>query len=102
MLGLRQGECVRTRALRRFTIGQMRHRLVCRVDVIDNGPGVSADDRQKIFSLFESRKGARGTGLGLPVSAKILSEHGGDIQIMDPPNGSGCQFRLRLPIECST
>ncbi|MCS7468426.1 ATP-binding protein [Stieleria sp. ICT_E10.1] len=67
------------------------------IDVIDNGPGVSPEDRQKIFSLFESRKGARGTGLGLPVSAKILKEHGGAIVILDPPSGSGCCFRLQLP-----
>ncbi|MCO8122276.1 ATP-binding protein [Stieleria sp. TO1_6] len=67
------------------------------IDVIDNGPGVSPEDRQKIFSLFESKKGARGTGLGLPVSAKILKEHGGEIQILDPPTGSGCRFRLLLP-----
>lgn len=67
------------------------------VDVIDNGPGVSPEDRQKIFSLFESNKGARGTGLGLPVSAKILREHGGQIQILDPPSGNGCVFRLSLP-----
>ena len=67
------------------------------VDVIDNGPGVSPEDRQKIFSLFESNKGARGTGLGLPVSAKILEEHGGEIEILDPATGSGCRFRLRLP-----
>lgn len=67
------------------------------VDVIDNGPGVSPEDRQKIFSLFESKKGARGTGLGLPVSAKILKEHGGEIQILDLPEKTGCCFRLRLP-----
>ena len=67
------------------------------VDVIDNGPGVSPEDRQKIFSLFESKKGARGTGLGLPVSAKILKEHDGEIEILDPPSGVGCCFRLRLP-----
>ena len=52
------------------------------VDVIDNGPGVSPEDRIKVFSLFESKKGARGTGLGLPVSAKILKEHGGTIEIL--------------------
>lgn len=67
------------------------------VDVIDNGPGVSPEDRQRIFSLFESNKGARGTGLGLPVSAKILREHDGEIEILDPPNGTGCCFRLCLP-----
>ena len=67
------------------------------VDVIDNGPGVKPEDRAKIFSLFESKKGARGTGLGLPVSQKIMREHGGDIQVLDPETGSGCCFRLRLP-----
>jgi len=67
------------------------------INVIDNGPGVGPEDREKIFSLFESRKGARGTGLGLPVSAKIMREHGGEIQILDTESGVGCCFRLCLP-----
>ncbi len=67
------------------------------VDVIDNGKGIAPEDRQKVFSLFESRKGARGTGLGLPVSAKIMHEHGGRIEIHDPETGRGCCFRLVLP-----
>jgi signal transduction histidine kinase/pSer/pThr/pTyr-binding forkhead associated (FHA) protein len=66
------------------------------IDVLDNGRGVAEADREKIFSLFESRKGARGTGLGLPVSDKILREHGGEIQILDAKGGGAC-FRLRLP-----
>jgi signal transduction histidine kinase len=68
-----------------------------RIDVVDNGPGIRPEDREKIFSLFESRKGARGTGLGLPVSAKIMKEHGGRIEIIDPPTSHGCMFRLVLP-----
>ena len=68
------------------------------VDVDDNGPGVNETEREKIFSLFESRKGARGTGLGLPVSAKILREHGGDIQVLDVDEGTGARFRLVLPV----
>ncbi len=67
------------------------------VEVIDDGPGVAAEDRERIFSLFESKKGARGTGLGLPVSAKILREHGGDIQVLDSEFGGGSCFQLRLP-----
>ncbi len=67
------------------------------VDVIDNGPGVAPEDREKIFSLFESRKGMRGTGLGLPVSAKIMREHGGEIEIVDVGIGPGTCFRLRFP-----
>lgn len=68
------------------------------IDVVDDGPGVAPEDREKIFSLFESRKGMRGTGLGLPVSAKIIREHGGDLQIIDPKTGKGTCFRLRLPV----
>lgn len=67
------------------------------IDVIDNGCGVAREDRDKIFSLFESKKGARGTGLGLPVSAKIMREHGGDIRIMDNGDRPGSRFRLTLP-----
>ncbi len=60
---------------------------------------MAPEDREKIFSLFESRKGARGTGLGLPVSAKIMREHGGEILILDTESGVGSCFRLRLPSE---
>ena len=67
------------------------------VDVIDNGCGIDPDDRDKIFSLFESKKGARGTGLGLPVSAKIMREHGGSIKILDTKLDRGTRFRLSLP-----
>ena len=67
------------------------------IDVMDNGPGVPPEDREKIFSLFESRKGSRGTGLGLPVSAKIMHEHGGTVEILNTTNEQGACFRLILP-----
>jgi len=65
------------------------------VAVSDNGPGVAEEDREKIFSVFESKKGARGTGLGLPVSDKIMREHGGRIEIADTPP-------LSVPVACTT
>jgi signal transduction histidine kinase len=67
------------------------------IDVVDNGPGVSEEDREKIFSPFESSKGMRGTGLGLPVCAKIMREHGGAIQYVDPGIERGTCFRLHFP-----
>jgi len=69
---------------------------LARVTVEDNGEGIAPDDLQKVFSLFESRKGLRGTGLGLPVSQKILREHGGEIRVESVPN-VGSKFHLEFP-----
>ncbi len=62
----------------------------------DNGEGIAAENLERIFSVFESKKGARGTGLGLPVSRKILREHGGDVLVASQP-GQGTSFTLRWP-----
>lgn len=67
-----------------------------RVIVADNGCGIASEDMEKIFNLFVSRKGSRGTGLGLPVSQKILREHGGRIVVESEP-GKGSRFILELP-----
>ncbi len=64
--------------------------------VADNGEGIAEGDLKRIFSIFESKKGARGTGLGLPVSQKIMREHGGDIRVESTP-GAGSRFYLELP-----
>ncbi len=66
--------------------------------ITDNGEGIASGDRERIFSLFESTKGARGTGLGLPVSRKILREHGGDISVESTP-GHGTTFILYWPLQ---
>ncbi len=66
------------------------------VAIADNGPGIPEEQLDKIFQLFESTKGARGTGLGLAVSQKILREHGGEITVQSKPN-EGCQFVLAWP-----
>ncbi len=68
------------------------------VCVTDNGEGISEEDAERIFSPFESKKGARGTGLGLPVSRKILREHGGDVELDSTP-GHGTTFILRWPLQ---
>jgi signal transduction histidine kinase len=69
---------------------------MARVEVVDNGSGIEKDDLEKIFAVFVSRKGGRGTGLGLPVSQKILQEHGGRIRVESQP-GSGSRFTLEFP-----
>jgi signal transduction histidine kinase len=69
---------------------------VAEVVIADNGSGIAADDLQDIFSLFVSRKGSRGTGLGLPVSQKILKEHGGHISV-ESQLEKGSVFTLQFP-----
>lgn len=64
------------------------------VSVSDNGPGIPEDQLSRIFQIFESTKGARGTGLGLAVSRKIIREHGGDIHVESRPD-QGCTFTLQ-------
>jgi signal transduction histidine kinase len=67
------------------------------IEIADNGPGIPTDELERIFSLFESTKGSRGTGLGLPVSQKILGEHGGQITVQSQV-GQGSCFSLILPL----
>lgn len=65
--------------------------------VQDNGMGIRPDKLEEIFKPFVSTKGAKGTGLGLAVSRKILREHGGDITVQSQLE-AGSTFTLRLPI----
>jgi len=67
------------------------------VTVNDNGEGMTPETIAEIFNLFVSTKGARGTGLGLTVSRKILREHGGDIRVSSVP-GEGSNFVLEFPL----
>lgn len=66
------------------------------ITVEDNGAGIDEADFDRIFSLFESTKGNRGTGLGLPVTQKIIREHGGDLKVASTL-GEGATFTIHLP-----
>jgi signal transduction histidine kinase len=69
-----------------------------RIIVLDNGVGIAPAKLADIFKPFVSSKGAKGTGLGLAVSRKILREHGGDI-LAQSQSGKGSKFILRLPLK---
>jgi signal transduction histidine kinase len=68
-----------------------------KVIVMDNGPGIPPEKVEDIFKPFVSSKGSRGTGLGLPVSRKIVREHGGDILVQSVVE-KGSKFTIRLPM----
>jgi signal transduction histidine kinase/pSer/pThr/pTyr-binding forkhead associated (FHA) protein len=69
---------------------------LARIKVSDNGVGIDEGELPSIFQLFASTKGSRGTGLGLPVSQKIIREHGGKISVSSRP-GEGSTFLIELP-----
>ncbi len=66
-----------------------------RVTVADNGPGVPAEEREKIFTPFFSSKDG-GTGLGLSISRKIIESYGGEITFSECEDGGSC-FTVSLP-----
>jgi signal transduction histidine kinase len=68
-----------------------------RIRVSDNGVGIDESEIDSIFQIFASSKGSRGTGLGLPVSQKIIREHGGTIRVSSRP-GQGATFLIELPM----
>jgi len=78
----------------RTTRGGMR-----RILVADNGRGIAAQTRRRLFQPFVTSKGAAGNGLGLWVSQGIIKKHGGHIQVRtcDIPGRSGTVFSVVLP-----
>jgi PAS domain S-box-containing protein len=63
----------------------------------DNGSGISREDLPKIFDPFFTRK-SNGTGLGLPITQRILHQHNGFIDVESTP-GLGTTFYIKLPIK---
>ena len=67
-------------------------------EITDNGIGMDRETRDKIFTLFFSSKGIKGTGLGLYIANRIVDKHGGTISVESEPQ-RGSRFLIRLPLE---
>jgi signal transduction histidine kinase len=67
------------------------------ISVSDNGCGIAEEDTAKLFQVFFSTKGSKGTGLGLAVTHKIVSEHGGRIDVKSAID-QGTTFSIYLPM----
>ena len=74
---------------------------VMTVDVVDDGPGVAAKDRKRIFEPFarvdDSLESPAGTGLGLAIARQSARRHGGDLVLV--PSAKGCHFRATFVSE---
>jgi len=68
------------------------------ISVADNGGGIAPEHREKIFSEFFTTKGSRGTGLGLPVTRKLIAAMGGRVTFHSVV-GRGTKFVVALPVE---
>jgi two-component system sensor histidine kinase GlrK len=77
-----------------------REQLV--LDVVDSGPGIPPEERNRIFEAFYQGKTpqgghVKGTGIGLSVVTEFVNAHGGSIEILEAKAG-GAHFRVRLPL----
>ena len=83
---------VRTRRLSASAHGEM-----VEIDIADTGPGMSAEELDRVFKPFYTTKGESGTGLGLPISLGIVEAHGGEL-VAQSEIGFGTTFHIRLPV----
>jgi len=72
------------------------------LDVADDGPGMTADQAQRVFERFYRADAARnrasgGTGLGLAIVAGLVAAHGGSVSVRTAP-GQGADFQVKLPL----
>lgn len=87
---------LRSRVLSKFTIGQQRHRLVACIQVIDDGPGVPEEIRERIFFPMVTSR-ANGSGLGLAITQTLIEQHNGLVEFESEPGKT--VFSIFLPIE---
>jgi signal transduction histidine kinase len=76
---------------------------VALVDVVDDGPGIAAADRDRVFERFTRLDAARsrdegGTGLGLAIVRTAVRQHGGSVEVHDGDDGVGARLQVRLPL----
>ncbi len=79
-------------------LSAMQQGNLLQVKIIDNGEGVSPNNRTQIFdSFFTTRRESGGTGMGLAIVRAMLDAHSGSIRLLDTP-GQGTAFELTIPI----
>ena len=87
---------LRSRVQRQFTIGNHRYRLVAQIDVIDNGPGIPDELKERLFYPLVSNS-VEGTGLGLSIAQSLVHRHSGLIECTSKPGET--VFTVLLPVE---
>jgi two-component system nitrogen regulation sensor histidine kinase GlnL len=86
----------RTRICRQMTISRQSYKLVSKIDIIDNGPGIKPEMINKIFYPMITGR-AEGTGLGLSIAQSLIYQHNGFIECQSIPGET--VFSIYLPVE---
>lgn len=87
---------IRTRIQRQVTIGQRNNRMVVKIDMEDDGPGIKPEIMSQIFYPMVTGR-AEGTGLGLSIAQSLINKHGGFIECTSEPGHT--VFSVFLPLE---
>ena len=95
-LGERGQVLFRTRVERHFIIENKHHRLVAKIEIIDNGPGIPEDFQKQIFYPLVTGR-AEGTGLGLSIAQSLINQQGGLVECRSRPKRT--VFTICLPLE---
>jgi two-component system sensor histidine kinase GlrK len=77
------------------------------LEVTDSGPGIDPEERQRVFEPFYQGRAlyvgpVQGTGLGLTIAQQYVHAHGGRIEILESPTGSGARIRVFFPLPQAT
>jgi signal transduction histidine kinase len=88
-------DAAKTSGSPRVFVGVLRHAQGALLCVDDNGPGIAPSDRERVFEPYYTTKD-EGTGLGLSIVKRIVSDHGGQIELDQSPLG-GARVRIVLP-----
>lgn len=83
-----------------ITVSAAADGRVVRVAVIDDGPGIPSELRERVFTPFFTTKGDRGTGLGLCLCKQIIERHGGTLSLANGPEGGAvAEFSIPTALE---
>jgi two-component system, NtrC family, nitrogen regulation sensor histidine kinase GlnL len=87
---------LRTRVARQVTIARTRHRLALDLHIIDNGPGIPDELKDRVFFPLVSGRDT-GTGLGLTLAQTFVQQHHGLIEVDSRPGRT--DFRILIPLQ---